>query len=141
MSVLATARYVNSGVRGDGSAWVAATVQGFYNTIRKDSGLLTVTQNSPGTTAASTQFAINAPGEWLIAANNQFSAAATLRICRNGTAAGNIMAASGSVVNPNAMIQRTFEVGDTILTQWVVPGAMTSGDDLNFITFAYLGPA
>jgi hypothetical protein len=140
MSVLAVARFANpTGVRGDATAFVAATVQGFYGTTRKSSGLVTVQQNSAGLAAASTQFTLNAPGEWLIVANGQAAAASTIKLGRGGTAAGNIIAGSGSVVNPNVTIQRTFDAGDVILPQWVLGGALVNGDDLNFISFAYLG--
>jgi hypothetical protein len=144
MSALAVARYVNSaGTKGDGTAYSGTTpFQGYYPTVRKASGLLTVTTNSPGTAGASSQYAINAPGEWLIIASCLFaSGAAAVKICRNGiTIPTNQMVGSGLVANPNAVVQRTFEVGDTILTQITPNGVMTPGDDLNFLSFAYLGP-
>jgi hypothetical protein len=144
MSVIAAFRFVNStGLKGDASAYSGTTAfQGYYPVARKTSGLITVTTNSAGLAAASSQYALNAPGEWLIIANGQFaSGASTIKICRNGIAIPtNQMAGSGSVAQPNVTIQRTFSVGDTILTQVTPNGAMTNGDDLNFISFAYLGP-
>lgn len=133
----AMARFVSTG-RGDATAWAAATVQGYYGTTRKPSPFVVHTITNSGLSTATSSFQLKAAGTWRITAAFLNAAASTLRLCRTSTA--NVMATSGSLIAPSVAIEREFDFNTTILTQWVLGGAVTTGDDANFLTFAYVGP-
>jgi len=138
--MLSFARYVNTATqRSDATNYTATSIQGWMPTARKVSPLVTAANS--GTPAVS-QWTLLAPGVWTIVANVQFSAASSLYICRGGFATANIMAGSGSVVNPNVTIVREFNANDVIMLRWTTPvGTMVQGsDDVNFVSFAYHGP-
>jgi NAD dependent epimerase/dehydratase family enzyme len=134
----AMARFVSTG-RGDATAWIAASpVTGYYGTTRKASPYVVHTVANSGASTATSSFQLKAAGVWRITAAFLNASASTLRLCRTSTA--NVMATSASIVAPSLAIEREFDFNATVLAQWILGGAVTTGDDANFITFAYVGP-
>lgn len=141
---LAVARYVQTATtRSDATNYTLnSTLQAYYNTARKPSPL--VVHTTSGTPLVSS-FQLKAAGTWLILANGQLAAgSSSIAICRAGIAASNVMAKSGAVANPNVGLLRELSYNDTIQIALTTPGttgAMTqAADDLNWVSFAYLGP-
>jgi hypothetical protein len=146
MTTQASARFVaTSTTRSNGSAFTAATIQGYYDATRKSSPLVVKTDSGTPSVSA---FQLKAAGTWRIAANGMWGSAfatpvaSSIAICRGGIAQVNHMAKSGSVVNPNVMIEREFSFSDTIYIVWTTPAnpMIQAMDDANWVSFAYQGP-
>lgn len=138
--VLAVARFVNTTTtRSNGSAYTAATIQGYYDTARDPSPL--VVHTTSGTPLVS-NFQLKGAGWWLVVVNGEWAGSASIAICRGGIAQANRIAKSGAVANPNVSALREFNYNDNIQIAWTTPAAamVQASEDQNFVSFAYLGP-
>ena len=138
---LAVARFVQTGTqRSDATNWLINNNQGWYNAERKTSPLVVHTVSG---TPSMSSFQLKGAGSWRIQANGQFAGNSTISICRSGIADSNVMASSGSLLNPNVTLQREFDFNATIQIRWslVAAGVMQQArDDINWVAFEYLGP-